>query len=264
MALHYALVPPARLMSLRFAYSSLTWQPADLERNLGHLAEYGWAGWETREPLDWLGTPQRIRRLCENAGIEVAVVSGPNAGNSLAEPCQQISKRRIEFASELGTQLYMTKGPRHGPDPMASDEELDRIAAVYEDLAEHGSRLGVTVAFHPHVNHFVNSAEEWRRLISRLAICRLCMDMSHAVHWGYDPQQATRDFGDRIAYVHLHDKVNGEAGDLGEGPMCDYAGFLQTVEEVGFTGWVVICPGGHRKEPDSMAANRRFLQSIGY
>ena len=55
--------------------------------------------------------------------------------------------------------------------------------------------------------------------MGRLDACRLCMDMSHAVHWGYDPVQAVRDFAARIAYVHLHDFKDGQTVELGEGPM---------------------------------------------
>lgn len=253
-------------MPLRFAYSSLPWPQAELEAHLGRLAETGWQGWETRESLDWLGTAGRVRRLCAAAGIEVAAVSGPNVSGSADDPAHTISRRRIEFAADCGAPLFMTKGPRHGDTAPTPDAELDRIARIYDDLAEHGERLGVTVAFHPHVNHFVDSESEWRRFMPRLRACRLCLDMSHAVLWGVDPSQAARDFADRIAYVHLHDKLtrDNRAGDLGDGPMCDYGNFLRTLEAVGFGGWIVVVSGGTREAIASLRVNRDYLRGLGY
>jgi sugar phosphate isomerase/epimerase len=253
-------------MTLRFAYSSLPWKGQNLERNLGQLAAKGWQGWETRESLDELGTPKRILRVCADAGIEIAAVSGPNASDTCETPTHEICKRRIEFAADCGVALYMTKGPGHGDVQPSSDADLDRVAAVYEDLAEHGERLGVTVAWHPHVNHFVDSEGEWDRFLQRLRRVRLCLDMAHVVLWGFEPVQAARDHADRLAYVHLHDNLsrNNTAGDLGDGPMTDYVAFLRSLEEVGFDGWVVAVSGGTRDAIDSMEINRAYLHSVGY
>lgn len=253
-------------MTLRLAYSSLPWRGRNLEGNLGHLAENGWEGWETRESLDELGTPARIQRVCADAGIEIAAVSGPNVDGKLDSRAQQMCKRRIEFAADCGVGLYMTKGPGHGDNQPSSDGDLDRVAAVYEDLAAHGDRLGVTVTWHPHVNHFVDSESEWDRFMPRLSRSRLCLDMAHVVLWGFDPAQAARDHAARIAYVHLHDGLTRQntAGDLGDGPMTDYGEFLRSLEEVGFGGWVVTVSGGTRDPVESMRINRAYLRRLGY
>lgn len=253
-------------MTLRFAYSSLPWKGLDLEAHLGQLAEHGWEGWETRESLDDLGTPARILRICASAGIEIAAISGPNAGRDIDAPTHQISKRRIEFAADCGVSLFMTKGPGHGDAQPTTDADMDGIAAVYEDLAEHGERLGVTVCWHPHVNHFVDSEAEWDRFLSRLDRCRLCLDMAHVVLWGFDPADAARKHADRLAYVHLHDALgrDNKAGDLGDGPMCDYGQFLRTVDEVSDgPRWIVVVSGGQRDAVDSMKINRDYLRSGG-
>lgn len=251
-------------MSLRFAYSSLKWKEHDLVANLAALREEGFDGWETRESLDWLGTPQRLRKIVDGIGIEIAAVSGPNVPASPEDPAFKINKRRIEYAADLGVPLLMTKGPRGVNNP-TPDDELRQVADMYEALARHGQSLGVTVTFHPHINHFVDSADEWKRFMPMLDACRLCLDMSHAVRWGYDPIQAAKDYGDRIALVHLHDEKDGVGADLGEGPMCDYGAFLGTVQEVGYSGWAVVCPGSTGKpDRDAISANRSYLKSIGY
>jgi len=252
---------------VRFAYSSLPWKGKDLEYNLGMLAENGWEGWETRESLDQLGTPARLRRVCADAGIEIAAVSGPNVSSAHdAQESLERCMRRIEFAAECGAGLFMSKGPAHGPVSPTTDAELDLIASHYDTLAEHGQKMGVKVAWHPHVNHFVDSEAEWDRFLQRLTTCKLCLDMAHVVLWGFEPSQAARDHANRLAYVHLHDDLTRDntAGDLGDGPMCDYGDFLRTLEEVGFHGWIVTVSGGTRDPLESMKLNREYLRSIGF
>ena len=158
----------------------------------------------------------------------------------------------------------MTKGPGR-LDSETTDLDLDRMAAVYEDLAAYGEPLGVTVTFHPHTGHVVDSADEWKRFMTRLHRCRLCLDMSHAVHWGYDPIQAVYDYRDRISYVHLHDHKDGGNVELGEGLMCDYPAFLKALEDVGYSDWITACPGAtERTDEAKMRINRTYLKSIGY
>ena len=248
---------------MKLAYSSLKWPLEDLERNLALLVENGWDGWETRESLDWLGSPKRLKETCQNIGIEIAAVSGPNVPMSREDHAFTINKRRIEYASELGVSLLMTKGPGSKDHP-TSNEELRRIADLYNDRARHGEPLGVTVTFHPHINHFVDSKEEWIRFMPMLDACRLCMDMSHALRWGYDPVDATKAYADRISLVHLHDEKNGDGADIGEGPMCDYDVFLAAIRETGYDDWVVVCPGGTKPAEQSIQDNRTYLRSIGY
>ena len=254
--------------SLRLAYSTYRWQNPDLERDLAALVAAGFAGWETRHSLDWLGSARRVRQICARVGIETAAVCGPNATLSSTDPAHQISKRRIEFAADLEVATFMTKGPGR-LERETTDADLDRMAAVYEDLATFAAPLGVTLVFHPHINHLVDSAAEWKRFMSRLDCCRLSLDMSHAVYWGYDPVAAVHDFRDRIAYVHLHDHKNeykGEEGvELGEAQMCDFPAFLGALEASGYQGWVTACPGTtQRSETERMQVNRDYLSSIGY
>ena len=251
-------------MPFRFAYSALFWQHPDLERELPALRQHGYDGWEMRLPLDWVGSASRLRRICREADTEVAAVCGPNVADDLHHPNQQMCKRRIEYAADLGVGLYMTKGPgRGGRD--TTDADLDRMAEAYEDLALYGEKLGVEVTFHPHIRHRVDSWDEWRRFMGRLRHCRLCMDMSHAVHWGKDPVEAVEAFAPTIAYVHLHDFKDGRTVELGRGPMCDYRAFMESLEKIGYDGWVTVCPGEEEgAEEEKMRVNREYLRGIGY
>ena len=251
-------------MSFPLAYSALRWENPNLEQTLVQLREAGWDGWEARQSLDWLGSARRVTQICDAVGIQVAAICGPNVSLDVTHPTHEINKRRIEFASDLEVPTFMTKGPGR-LDSETTDLDLDRMAAVYDDLAAYGEPLGVTVTFHPHTGHVVDSADEWKRFMTRLHQCRLCLDMSHAVHWGYDPVQAVYDYRDRISYVHLHDHKDGGNVELGEGPMCDYPAFLKALEDIGYSDWITACPGAtERTDEAKMRINRAYLKSIGY
>ena len=252
-------------MAFRLAFSTLRWKTPDLESLLGTLRDNGWDGWETRQSLDWLGSASRVRRICDRVGIEVAAVCGPNVFFDREHPSNEINRRQIEFASDMGCGMFTTKGPRRF-DHDTTDEELDQIGEIYEDLAVFAEPLGVVVAYHPHRGHAVDTADEWKRLMTRLDACKLCLDMSHAVFWEYDPVEAVHDFRDRIVYVHLHDYgPDGISVEIGEGMMYDYPAFMEALEEIGYSGWITACPGRiERADAEKIAMSRDYLRRIGY
>lgn len=50
-------------------------ETADLEKALAELKATGWDGWECRLPLGWMGSVKRMQRVCDDAGVPMAVVS---------------------------------------------------------------------------------------------------------------------------------------------------------------------------------------------
>ena len=253
-------------MAFPLAYSTLKWKTPNLEQDLALLVEHGWQGWESRQSLDWLGSAKRVSRICRDVGIGISAICGPNATLEASDETHEMNKRKIEFAADLEVPLFMTKGPGRMDLPTpARDEDLDKMAAVYEDLAEYGRPLGVTVTFHPHINHLVDSEGEFRRFMTRLDTCRFCLDMSHLVLWGMDPVQAVHEYADQIAYVHLHDYKGDIPSDMGDGPMCDFKAFLKALEEIGYADWITVCPGNtDRTEKQQMEVNRTYMKKLGY
>ncbi|MFH1567462.1 MAG: hypothetical protein ABIL09_05620, partial [Gemmatimonadota bacterium] len=69
-------------MALKLGFCALHWRQPDLERALPGLAAAGWDGWECRLPLDWMGPVSRMRRVCEAAGMPVAVMSASGSPDS--------------------------------------------------------------------------------------------------------------------------------------------------------------------------------------
>jgi sugar phosphate isomerase/epimerase len=71
-------------MSYRLSYSALRWKNPDLEPVLTALKEAGWDGWEGRLSLDWMGTPARMRRICDNADMPLVVFTASGSPDNRA------------------------------------------------------------------------------------------------------------------------------------------------------------------------------------
>lgn len=253
-------------MGFSFSLSTLRWKEPDLEQLLESLYEHGWDGWESRQSLDWLGSAARVKDICNRTGVHVSAIMGIRIVMDTEDSIHEMNRRRIEFCSDLECDIFVAKGP-YRLDHDTTDEEFDRIAEIYEDMAAFAEPLGVKVVYHPHVRHVVDSKDEWKRFMTRLDKCKLCMDMSHAVFWDYDPVQAIRDFKDEIVYVHLHDHRPDDrlSVEIGEAMMCDFPAFLNELEKIGYNGWITACPGRiERDEMEKIVRNRAYLKEIGY
>ncbi len=268
-------------MAFKLGYSTLRWKNPDLEPALEALKEVGWDGWEGRLPLDWLGPPSRLRRVCENTGMPLAVFTASGSPDSRDWEHVERNKRRMEYAAEMGADCFMFMSGRKPEGRAVNEDDLKAAAEGAEAWAEYAGQFGLEISYHIHTNTLVDSTEDWRFYMSCLDKAKLCIDVSHAQLWGYDPVASIGDFRDQLNYVHLQDYSSTsreEDGqylpvwcDVGDGEDIDFPGIGKAMEEIGFTRWVTSCPG----QPipgadDSISEAKRsrgayeYLKGIGY
>ena len=65
-------------MSFKLAFSTIRYKP-DLDAGLAELKQAGWDGWRLAA-IDWLGTPQRVRRAAPT-GMPMAVYTRGSPDN---------------------------------------------------------------------------------------------------------------------------------------------------------------------------------------
>ena len=97
-------------MGFKFGYSTLRWQHPDFEALLTQLKDAGWDGWEMRQSLDWVGTPQRIRQVCNNVDLPIAAVTARGLPIDKNPEQMELNKRRIDFAAEVEADCFMFMG----------------------------------------------------------------------------------------------------------------------------------------------------------
>jgi len=250
-------------MAFKLSYSSLRWPTPNLEEMLVTVKAAGWDGWELRPSLDWLGSAARVRRICEQAGLPVAAVTGTSISLDGHWAMRERNKRRIEFAAEVGADCFMFMGAaRSRP---TTDDDLRALAELADEFADYAAPLKLDVCYHIHNKTTVDSQAEWARLMELMEKCYLCLDVSHSAFWGYDPAESIRAYADRLIYVHLQDWRLDRFVELGQGGWLDFPAALQALDEIGFDRWVTVCPGETEcAEEEKRRVNREYLRSLGY
>lgn len=162
---------------------------------------------------------------------------------------------------------------------------VDRIRTVARMGAE---EYGLTVGMHAHAAGFIDFEPELERLLDEVdeGILKICFDTGHHSYAGYDPVAFMRRHIGRISYMHFKDidpKVKAAAianrtgfydacgqgifCNLGEGDV-DFPAVRQLLLDAGFEGWCTVeqdCdPAGDTSPVDDAAANRAYLESIGF
>ncbi|MDP6114924.1 MAG: sugar phosphate isomerase/epimerase [Planctomycetota bacterium] len=252
-------------MSFKMGFSSIKWQNPDLEKVLTQVREAGWEGWEIRPSLDWLGTPSRIRRICDQTDMPVACVTGSGISLDNDWAMKERNKRRIDFAAEVEAENFMFMGagrPKHAPTPA---EDITALAELADELADYASQYDLEVCYHIHNLTTVDSRAQWESLMSQMKRARLCIDVSHSAFWDYDPVESIKDFQDRLIYVHLQDWKLDRWVELDEGELVDVPACLKALEEIGYDRWVVTVPGDtQQSDQEKMVVNREYLRSVGW
>lgn len=265
-------------MSFKLAMSTLRWRNPDLEPALAELKKAGWEGWEGRLPLDWLGTPRHLRRICENVGLPLVVYTAGGSPDNRDYENVERNKRRMEFAAEMGCDCFMFMNGGKPEGRAVTKDDLRYAAEGAEMWAEYAEPMGLELSYHIHTNLLVDTIEDWQFYMSLLNKAKLCIDVSHAQLWGYDPVQSLRDFRSQLNYVHLQDYSSTSRRDdgyylpvwcdVGMAANVDFPRVRQVLEEIGYTRWVTAVPGEPLVEPIEEArrskATVEYLRRIGF
>ncbi|RQW82397.1 sugar phosphate isomerase/epimerase family protein, partial [Micromonospora globispora] len=157
------------------------------------------------------------------------------------------------------------------------------FAARVQQAVDRCRDRGLEPVFHYHLGTDVETEAEADRLLE-LTDVAVCLDTGHLRLAGGDPVAAVHRWAGRIGQVHLkdadlavHQRIREAGGGLTEvvaaGGFCalgtgdvDFAGVLRGLDEIGYTGWLVIeqdAPAEGR-DRDRIRAdqrdNRRWLE----
>lgn len=268
-------------MAFKLGFATLRWQDPDLEPALELLNEAGWDGWEARFALDWMGTPARMRNLCARTGMPLAVLTAVGSPDARDPRVFEINKRRMEFAAEMGCDCFMYMCAPAPADRPATADEIKSAAAAADEWAAFAAELDLELSFHIHTNHTVNAQDEWAIYMRHLTQAQLCIDVSHAHLWGWDPAAALRHYRTQLNYVHLQEyaRVDIRDGrwfypdwvDVHVPGHMDFPAIRAALEDLNFTRWVTACPGSPVPGADSpqdearrSAATCAFLRGLGF
>ncbi len=251
--------------ALRFGYSTINWGTTpDLDAVFDEIRQAGWGAVELFvHPLDWLGTPERLREKL--GGLQVATNFGavevPTSKDQLTK-----LKNQIDYAALFGAEaIGLVGGSRLRWRPPSNEEYAD-LASFCEELAIYGADKGVAVAYHPHVACTIETEDEIDRLMDQTRVLTLCLDASHIALVDEDPIAHIRKYRDRTSYIHLKDWARGKFVEMGEGTVdIDFAAIFRELTDNAFPGWVIVEQSRSDVSPLASAhANAAFVKKLGY
>jgi inosose dehydratase len=132
------------------------------------------------------------------------------------------------------------------------DAMYRKFSAALNEVGTRAAAAGLDVTYHPHLDFFLESAEQIDNALEYLdtAVVGLCLDPAHLFASGSDPKAVLLRHAAHVRHVHLKD-FRGEPSSLagwsryeafsvlGEGNI-DLKGFVDTLIGQAYTGLVVI------------------------
>ena len=222
------------------------------------------------------------RRKLRFAELYSALPAGPDG---LAAEAADLARRDLARLVAAGGEVLVVAldggGERDRWSGRVSVEAPQWAAPAYAGLAELLDELagkapeGVKVAFHPHTATWIEAPDEVAALASKLADTRagVCLDVGHYLVGGGEPARAIRALGPLVTHVHMKDvdpavlarlrsgEIDGFGAavreriftELGNGAL-DLAGVLETLDGIGYSGWLMVEQDSTWLRPSEAAA----------
>lgn len=226
--------------------------------------------------ISWTGCYQWVDFL-DSDGLEAAITNLAPKMQLLKE----IGCQHLIVADSLRPHRVALAGrvPSNGSESL-SDWDVTRLVEGVHQLAETADGFGLDVHYHNHVGSWIEAPHEVAALLRHLDLRQvdLCFDTGHYAYGGGDAATFIRDHHAAIGYLHLKDvdtDVVRSARErqltfidalkeyvfslIGQGA-ANIPDILDTLDSVGFNGWVVV--EQDTCEEDATATARQNLAYI--
>jgi inosose dehydratase len=226
-----------------------------------------------RGDLDFWPRIALFSRVQEELGLRLsslycnAELINPRTWPAERDTLHAIARLLAGFRSPV---LVIGGGPPARPEQPHTAENYDAFCRALEEVGALASAVGLTTAYHPHLDCFVENREQLDRVMDRLdvSLCGLCIDPAHLVASGSDPVAVVRDYGEALRYVHLKDTAapTGAVGaaryaafrELGAG-VVDFHGITAELVRQGYEGLAII-----ELDISAKGAERSARESVGF
>ena len=272
---------------MKAAYTGWTWiasrEPEEAKRQLEQsFKECKFLGYDTVENFAFIRdffaeNPQELVDMTKRCGVELVNLYGHFTLD--VEESLRIAMEQVDFLSAIGGKWYNCQHGGFGEEPYerpTNPEMLDKICEISNRLGEYAKGKGVTVCFHPHFGTcvFSQSDIDYFAAHTKPEYVSFCLDTAHTTLAGINPAALIRQYGDRIAFMHLKDVdtyalSKAEGRDkmasfraLGHGTV-DFPAVKAALEEAGFDG--VLCVELDRPEVcnfHSAEVSRIYLRDV--
>jgi inosose dehydratase len=265
---------------IKVGYAAITWGDDKVHQAITDIAAAGYPGIQLRKNItkDWK-TPEELKADLEKAKLTFACFSGGGPSADPAKRAEEVEKflEPVKFARAAGATFVQATSPNRGDRPGVEKAELEAFADTLTAIGKETAKLGVTLVFHPHMNQIGEKPDDVAVIMKKAdpKAVKLLMDVGHWAAAGGDPAAAIRQYGKRIAVVHIKDVTDQEPSEksknkykfveLGQGKV-DFKGCFDALKSVGFKGWAVVELDSVPKErtpKDAALANKTYIEELG-
>lgn len=230
-------------------------------------------------PLDVevTGKALRDRGLTLTAGTIFDNLKDPNNHDNLVDQAHQICSfiRQLPEPDMLEGQRFrhpvMTVMDFGNPErslsaghpdraPRLNDRDWELMMKNIQDVCDVANSYGIRPVIHPHAGGYIEFEDEIDRFVASMDYkdCGLVLDTGHIYYAGGEPCEVLVRHQKWLDYVHFKDVNQAVYEDVltreidffdacAEGAMCpigkgalDYPKIRQTLEDIGYSGWVTI------------------------
>ena len=186
---------------------------------------YDGVGLETRLlPLQAVKDPALVRRTLLEVGVD-------NAGSY-----STMKDRDVGWASKAGTPLLWVVA--------RGDHTFEEAASAVSRLVTLAEGEGITIALHNHLGTRFETEAQMRKVLKQVRGLKVCLDTAHAEAARIDTVRFIRDYGDRIALLHIKDlrlklpknkvSITRDFVNMGNG-IVDFGRVLRALRDASYT-----------------------------
>ena len=271
---------------MKVAYTGWTWvsakEPEAAKKQLEQsFKECKFLGYDTVENFafirDFFDDPAELVDMTKRCGVELVNLYGHFTLD--VEDSLKTAMAQVDFLAAIGGKWYNCQHGGFGEAPYERPTDpgmIDKICEIVNRLGAYAKEKGVTVCFHPHFGTCVFSESDIAYFAAHTdpALVSFCLDTAHTTLAGMDPVALIRQYGSRIAFMHLKDVdtfalSHAEGREkmasfraLGHGTV-NFPAVKAALEEVGYDG--VLCVELDRPEVcnfHSAEVSRIYLRDV--
>jgi inosose dehydratase len=277
--------------SVQLGYAGITWGN-NVTQAIEDISAVGFRGIQLRAgdgTVDRYGAnPAALRELLDRHRLAFAVLSSGNLSIDPAQEREMLATHvaHAKFLRDAGGRYLQIIDERPKGRAVTADD-YRRLGRLLTELGRRTMDIGVTVAYHHHMNSTGEKPNEIAAVLDAAdkKHVRLLFDVAHYQQGGGDPVSAIRQYKEWIEVVHLKDVRPGGSGgssgsgrsgasgggyqfvELGRGRV-DLPGVFAALRDVGFDKWAIVeldrvpGPGGTPKQSAEM--NKKYLAEHGF
>jgi inosose dehydratase len=263
-------------LKIRIANAPVSWGIMEVEgwspplapgKFLDELKQAGYDGTELGPygylPTDpaVLGAELKRRSLALTSAFVPLRLKEPGANLDEAEAVgrllQALGARHLVLSDAMWPEREAIAGRVQWSGLELTEEQWKTVARNIRAVSEKAAWLGLRCVFHHHVGTYIETPAEVARLMDMTDI-GLCLDTGHYTYGGGDPDEAVRQFGKRVEYLHFKDvdsvrlRAAREAklsflDGVRAGVFCElgtgcvrFPELLAELEKINYAGWAVV------------------------